>query len=185
MSFKLYRRLHKMGFSRRKLRGSWLHQWGGEHIFHKGLWSLEREAVALAMLFGFLVATSPLIGLHVLLAIVLCLIFRANIPVAFAIQWVTNIFTAPVFYSMAYALGCQILHKPQHHLKEIHGICGHIGQHILLRPGHATLLPGHTFWVNVLWPLTFGCTLIGLVTGAIGYILVMLFWRAKAAPAKT
>jgi len=168
-----------MGISRRKLRGSWLHKWGGEHIFHKGLWSLERDAVALAMLFGFLVATSPLIGFHVVLVILLCLIFRANIPVAFAIQWVTNIFTAPVFYSAAYVLGCLILHRPQHHMKEIHGICEHIGKHILMRPGHTGWLPSRAFVMDILWPLTFGCTLAGLVTGALGYLLVMIFWRAK------
>ena len=50
-------------------------------------------------------------------------------------------------------------------------------------PAFLTSIDGLVNWArsNSLWPLTFGCTLIGLLSGAVGYLLVMLFWR-KAGP---
>ncbi len=170
-----------MGISRRKLRRGWMRHLGAKHIFHKGLWMLERDSVAKACLIGFWVATSPFIGLHVFLAIGLCLWFRANMPVAFALQWVTNIFTAPIFYPAAYLLGCVMLRKPHRSHAEIQVFCENIWNHLLFRPVQDHLGPPLAVFQDILWPLFLGCNLIGLAAGALSAVLVLLFWRSKTA----
>ena len=170
-----------MGISRRKLRGGWMRHLGGDHVFHKGLWALERDSVARACLVGLLVATSPFLGLHIVLAVLLCIIFRANVPVAFAIQWVTNIFTAPIFYPMAYWLGCEILRKPLGNLGAIHDVCDNLWDHLLMRPGTARLGPSSTVLLDIVLPLLFGCTVVGLISGLLAYLSVIVFWAGEKA----
>lgn len=55
--------------SRRRLRGTWLHRLLGDRLFGKELWVLRRETVARGGLVSCLVATSPLMGIQVLLGV--------------------------------------------------------------------------------------------------------------------
>ena len=58
--------------------------------------------VARAMVAGRLPATSPLLGLHHILAVVLAVVLRANVPTAVVVQTVNNPLTIPIYYTMAY-----------------------------------------------------------------------------------
>ena len=106
-------------------------------------------------------------GLHLLVAMPLALIFRANSPITFAIQMLTNIFTIVIYFPAAYLLGCFMMNEdPAPHYHQLTEVICHADFSMLLS---RDLLP-------ILWPLLIGCTVIGFVAGALGYILVMAFW---------
>jgi len=170
MMLKLHRRLDRMGLSRRKLRGGWLHHWIGDHLFDKSLWRLQREGVARACLLGFPIACSPFMGFHILVAMPLGFFLRANLPVIFAIQLLTNIFTLVVYFPAAYVLGCRLTSEnPTPHYRQLAEVISH---------GQFDLLLSRDF-LPILWPLFVGCTVFGLVMGGLGYVLVMSCWPAR------
>jgi uncharacterized protein (DUF2062 family) len=65
--------------------------------------------IALGLAIGLFVAWSPLIGLHIFLAIALSFLFRANKFSAFVSIWASNIFTFFIIYYPEYLLGRLIL----------------------------------------------------------------------------
>jgi uncharacterized protein (DUF2062 family) len=86
-----------------------VHRWLGDHLLSKHLWVFHRGPMARGWLIGCIICTSPFFGLHLITAVLLAMVFRANIPLTFFIQWSTNVFTVPVYYSLAYAFGCRLL----------------------------------------------------------------------------
>ncbi|MFB6349072.1 DUF2062 domain-containing protein [Moraxella sp. ZJ142] len=75
------------------------------------LWQMNRGSLNRAVYVGVLAAFFPLPG-QMPLAIIGSLIFRANIPMAVALTWITNPLTAiPVFW-LAYSLGAALLGEP-------------------------------------------------------------------------
>jgi hypothetical protein len=109
MSLKIARWFHRKGLSRSKLKGGRVHRWLGDHLLSKHLWVFHRGPMARGWLIGCIICTSPFFGLHLITAVLLAMVFRANIPLTFFIQWSTNVFTVPVYYSLAYAFGCRLL----------------------------------------------------------------------------
>ncbi|NJK91779.1 MAG: DUF2062 domain-containing protein [Blastochloris sp.] len=173
MQLKLFRWLHQRGVSRKRLQGGKLHGWLGDHLFHKDMWRLKREPVARAWLLGSLVSLSPLMGFHLLLACTLALFTRSNIPVAFALQWLTNPLTAPLYYPVAYLLGCRILGYTPESREGWKTIFSHLSkfefQWIFSDAGELGQMVAALF---------VGCLALGLALGSAGYLLVHLFWPA-------
>lgn len=170
MTLKLTRRLDKLGVSRRKLRGSFLHSWLGEHLFSKDIWQFRRDGMARGWLIGSLSACTPFLGLQMILAIPFILIFRANVAVSFFLIWLTNPFTAPIFYPFCTWVGCLILGRPPEALlrkmnlwKEFNE--GTISFQSLFETGR-----------DILLPLMTGCMAVGLGIGLTGYFLLRAFW---------
>ncbi|MDR1144981.1 MAG: DUF2062 domain-containing protein [Verrucomicrobiales bacterium] len=186
MKLKFYRRLHRTGLSRGKLRGGFLHGWLGDCLLNKELWLLRKDPVARACFIGLLVTLSPFFGFHVLLSTLLAVIFRANLPVTFAIQWLTNVFTAPFYYLGAYLFGCRVLGIPGHHAAVIKDICDDFWDYFLLRRSYHHL-PGSAekFFGEAVWPLLLGCALLGLLSATLAYLSVKLLWRKKTPAART
>ena len=158
MRLKQFRWLHRKGFSRKKLRGGFLHRWIGETLFLKSLWTPQKNAIARAWLIGCLIATSPFFGFHFLIGLSLAIILRANLPLTIILLFTTNPFTAPFFYSFAFLLGCLILNQPFHSFR---------------------------FEASLTWiyqaglPLILGCSTIGLGFGVSGYFLILKWWNTK------
>jgi uncharacterized protein len=98
--------------SRSKLRGTWLQRLLGERLFGRELWALRRETVARGWLVGCLVATTPLLGVQMLLGVPLALLTRSNLLVVIALIPTTNPLTAGVFYPFAFLVGCQVMGHP-------------------------------------------------------------------------
>ncbi|MDR2664338.1 MAG: DUF2062 domain-containing protein [Puniceicoccales bacterium] len=71
----------------------------------KFLWSLDRDEVASAFLVGWVVALSPLFGVHTILAILCVFLFRANLIIALAVQLVSTPLTIPFLWPFLYATG--------------------------------------------------------------------------------
>lgn len=165
MSLKLMRWLHQRGLSRKRLKGGILHNWFGDHLFNPHLWRLEREGVALAMLLGCLCALSPFFGLHLLIGCSLAMIFRANIPLTAALQFITNPFTVIFYYPSAYLLGARILGEPAMRVENFREI---------LRSQNL----GAIWQVvsDIFWPLFLGCMVCGIAVGTLCWALVLLLW---------
>lgn len=135
--------------------------WLGSHLHDHEIWHFGRRAVAGAVGVGFFLAFVPLPG-HTLLALVLALVFRINLPVTVAAVWIANPVTVAPMYMFALKLGGIVTaHEVQ--FSELHY---------------------DMTWVNLsamfaqLWlPLVVGCLLCGLATGALGHFSVRWLWR--------
>ncbi|WP_296243155.1 MULTISPECIES: DUF2062 domain-containing protein [unclassified Psychrobacter] len=82
------------------------------------LWHFNRHSLNKAVYIGVLSAFFPLPG-QMLLALIGALIFRANVPMALGLTWITNpLTTLPVFYA-GYYIGAKILDVPMISLRII------------------------------------------------------------------
>ncbi|MDR0533071.1 MAG: DUF2062 domain-containing protein [Verrucomicrobiales bacterium] len=182
MKLSFYRRLHKAKLSRMKLRGGFLHGWLGDHLLSKELWRLRKDPVARACFIGFLVSLSPFFGFHILISTILAIVFRANIPVSFTIQWLTNVFTAPFYYTGAYLAGCWMLRLPGDRTEVIKDICDNFWDYFLLRGTHHSFHSTERIFAEAVWPLLLGCTALGLLFAVVSYALVKCLWRDRRQP---
>lgn len=88
------------------------------HLVDPRLWQFNRHSLNKAVYIGVLSAFFPLPG-QMLLALIGALIFRANVPMALGLTWITNpLTTLPVFYA-AYYVGAKILDVPMISLRTI------------------------------------------------------------------
>jgi uncharacterized protein len=134
------------------------------------LWHLNRRSAARAVAIGLFCGLIP--GpLQIAGAIILCLVVRANFPVAAVMTFYTNPFTIVPLYVVAYEYGR--LFFPD------------------AAPSAAWTLPhsaGLTEWMPALlhWmaqlgkPLAVGLVLLALTLAAIGWVAVRLAWRWHA-----
>ena len=82
------------------------------------LWHFNRHSLNKAVYIGVLSAFFPLPG-QMLLALIGSLIFRANVPMALGLTWITNPLTSlPIFYA-GYYIGAKILDAPMISLRLI------------------------------------------------------------------
>lgn len=75
------------------------------------LWQLNRKSLVYAVYIGVMCAFFPLPG-QMLLAIFGAFWVRCNVPMAVALTWLTNPFTALPIYWLAYGVGAQVLGEP-------------------------------------------------------------------------
>src|SRR5690606_28373746 len=104
MSFNFLRRLPKR---KQILESRWLKPFR-EHLHDRHLWRLERHATARGAAIGMFFAFIVPIG-QIPLAAIASIIFRGNIPVAALCTFVTNPFTFPAVFWIAYSIGSFIL----------------------------------------------------------------------------
>ena len=88
------------------------------HLGDPRLWHFNRHSLNKAVYIGVLSAFFPLPG-QMLLALIGALIFRANVPMALGLTWITNpLTTLPVFYA-GYYVGAKIIDVPMISLRLI------------------------------------------------------------------
>ena len=82
------------------------------HFLHKReIWSLSRKKVVAGVFIGIFVSFIPM-PFQMVLASLLAIIFNANLPLSFALIFISNPLTMPFLYYIAYELGLIILNKP-------------------------------------------------------------------------
>lgn len=69
------------------------------------LWSFRVQEVVPALYAGLILAFLPLYGIQILLAFLLALLFRANLPVMVGLQFITNPLTVIPIYFTAFQIG--------------------------------------------------------------------------------
>ena len=123
------------------------------------LFHLNRHSVSVAFFAGIFCAFLPVPGQSVLAAL-LALLLRCNMPIAFALVWITNPLTAPPVFFLNFELGRWLLDRP---------------------PMAFSIEPSWQWFQDqgeaVLLPLLVGSLASGLVFGAIGYGVTHQLWR--------
>lgn len=156
MARKLFRRIIPSAHAIRKLPG--LH-FLGDLLHDPNLFHLNRHSVSAAFFSGIFVAFIPLPG-QMPMAALLALLLRANLPISVALVWISNPLTMPALYFATYQFGRWLLQLP---------------------PVSVSLeLSWHWLWheFGLIWkPLLAGSLLAGLGFGALGYVVMRLFWR--------
>lgn len=125
----------------------------GKYLNAEHLWHINRNQVALSLSIGVFIAFIPLPG-HMIVAALLAILLRANLPVAIASVWVSNPFTMLPMYGFGYFLGAHIL--------------GISMEEIQFNTWKVIL----DFWQ----PLFLGCVILGAVTALMANILLRMVW---------
>ncbi len=90
-----------------KIFGSFLHK--------REIWSISRKKVVAGVFIGIFVAALPM-PFQMILASLLAIIFNANLPISFALIFISNPFTMPPLFYFEYKLGNLIL-NPENPIK--------------------------------------------------------------------
>lgn len=153
----------KFALKRERFRGQW-YLAPFDHLLHDpNLWGIRRRSVVPAFALGLFISFVPFPG-HVLMAALLALALRINIPVAAISTLVSNPLTIGPMYYLAYQLGLRLLGwDPQPFEIEL-SLKWVTGQFV-------------TIWQ----PLLLGCVLLGALLAFIGYAALDLLWRASLA----
>ncbi|MDO8954253.1 MAG: DUF2062 domain-containing protein [Gammaproteobacteria bacterium] len=132
-------------------------KWLGRYLKHPYLWKFDKVAVARAAFIGLFVASLP-IPFQMLLACIMAINFRANLPSTIGLTWISNPLTSTPLAYLAYKLG-------QGLLKTANLDFTALSYHQILAQWH------------IIWPaLLLGSLFMGLVAGTAAWMLVHLFW---------
>ncbi|MFL9590487.1 DUF2062 domain-containing protein [Aeromonas schubertii] len=134
----------------------------GERLLAPRLWRTTPFALGGALAAGLFASWIP-VPMHSLIAVVLALWLGLNLPLALLAVWFNNPLTLPLMYLAAYEIGCRLLGLPAEQF------------HLVWRLGwfeHEAL--------TVLPPFLLGSLLLGLLSAALGYLLLggtLALWR--------
>lgn len=153
----------KFALKRDRFKGQWFLA-PFDHLLHDtNLWSIRRRTVVPAFSLGLFVAFMPFPG-HPLMAALLALALRINIPIAALTTFVSNPLTMGPMYFVAYKTGLGLLDvEPQPFEFEL------------------SLAWIREKFVTIWQPMTLGCVLLGSIAALVGYIGLDLLWRASLA----
>lgn len=145
------------------------------HLADPRLWQFNRHSLNKAVYIGVLSAFFPLPG-QMLLALIGALIFRANVPMALGLTWITNpLTTLPVFYA-GYYVGAKIMGEPMISLRVIGRMIADFSLWVLANGAN----PFVTYRGTVsLTAFCLGLTLLAVVTSIICGLTFKAIWRYK------
>ena len=139
----------------------------GNRVLHSEFWRFTRRSVPRGVAVGLFVGIFALIpGVQIIGAALMSIPFRANIPVAAAMTFLTNPATTPFLLMASIWVG------------------NRLGFHADLASFQALYARGASVGEWVAWmfsdaapALVSGLFLIAVASGAIGYLLSILIWR--------
>ncbi|HAR74932.1 DUF2062 domain-containing protein [Psychrobacter glacincola] len=139
------------------------------------LWHFNRHSLNKAVYIGVLSAFFPLPG-QMLLALIGALIFRANVPMALGLTWITNpLTTLPVFYA-GYYVGAKILDLPMISLRTIGRMISDLSLWIISNGAN----PFITYKGTVsLTAFCLGLTILAIITSIVCGLAFKAIWRYK------
>ena len=146
-------------------RSRWIRPFAGR-VLRSELWRFTRRSVprgvALGMLVGIIVPFA-----QILFASLLCLSVRANVPVAALTTFITNPFTTPLIWVVAYKVGSWLLQ---------------VDAMTVVAPVNAAM--EHSQFDDMLQWLTgatlvtaFGLVVVAIVAAAVSYLATSFGWR--------
>ncbi len=132
--------------------------WLGKHLHEPNLWHLNRKSVSKAFMVGLFCAFLP-IPFQMIVAAVLAVLVRSNLPISVGLVWITNPLTIPPIFYFAYLVGDFIIGQP--------------GQTIEFEMTMEWLQESMSI---IWWPLLFGSIICGTFFGILGYFGIQSFW---------
>jgi uncharacterized protein (DUF2062 family) len=144
---------------RHRLRERWFMRPFKVILEHPVYWTLNRRNVTRAFALGLFIAFVPL-PIHFLLAALLALAMRLNVPAAVAGTLLTNPLTLVPLYYTAYWIGARLLAIPAR------PIAIEMSWEWL-----STVLP-------IIWrPFLLGCAVMGILCAVAGYLVIGGLWH--------
>ncbi len=123
------------------------------------LWHLNRRSVSGAAFVGLFLAWVP-VPTQMILAAIVTVWLRVNLPVAVVLVWITNPITIPPMSYLAYKVGTWLLGRPHQDL-QVELTIEWLGEQL-----------------GYIWaPMLLGSLLIGLISALLGFFAVRLLWR--------
>lgn len=133
----------------------------GDWVYASNLWHINRYSASMAFFVGLFVAFMPIPG-QMVMAAVLAVLLRCNLPLSIALVWITNPVTMPAIFFMAYKVGAMIIDVP------VHPIDFELSVHWF------------THQLTLIWrPFLLGCLVCGLLCGSLGYFTISMAWRYR------
>ena len=153
----------KFAFKRDRIHDQWFMSPFRHLLDDHRLWTIRRRNVLPAFALGIFIAFMPFPG-HMLVAVLLALAMRVNIPVAALSTLISNPLTVgPIFY-VCYQFGVLLLGiEPQPFEFEF---------------SLSSLSEGFT---DIWEPLLLGCLILGSTVTIVAYIALDILWRASIA----
>lgn len=131
----------------------------GRLLHDPNLLHLNRRSVSMAFFVGLFMSFVPLPS-QMIMAAAVAIYIRCNLPISVALVWISNPVTMPPIFYFAYKVGAILLNIPEREFT-----------FDLSWSWLATEL-------EAIWqPFLLGCTVSGLVFGALGFGLIRLLWR--------
>lgn len=131
----------------------------GDRLHDPNLWHLNRRSVSGAFFVGLFWAFMPF-PMQMVSSSATAILVRVNLPISFALVWVTNPLTIPPVFYMNYRVGAWLL--------QCNRFTGDF------EPSLQWL----TDQIDNIWePLLLGSLLCGALAGLIGYVSIRLLWR--------
>lgn len=131
----------------------------GSALKNPNLWHLTRRSSAGGVATGLFCAFIP-IPVQMLIAALLAILFRVNLPLAVIFAWVTNPVTFAPIFIFSYKLGTWLLDEP------------------VRQVAFELTLEWFTDKLIHIWePLLLGSMILGSLSALAGYIAIRLIWR--------
>lgn len=133
---------------------------GLDNFLHDpNLWHLNRYSVSGAFAIGLFICYIP-IPLQMLQAAILAIFFRVNLPISVSLVFITNPFTIPPMFYIAYRVGV-------------------LAMGLEAQPFDFQFSLDWLFLeLGALWrPFLLGCLIMATISSIIGFITVRLLWR--------
>lgn len=140
-----------------KLRNHKHLSWLGDHLHEPNLWHMNRKSVSRAFAVGIFCAFLP-IPMQMLVAAILALVARGNLPISVGLVWLTNPITMPPIFYTTYLVGSWLLGSNE--VLEFKMTMDWLTQSIPL------------IW----WPLLFGSVVCGTIGAIIAYFGIRAIW---------
>lgn len=136
------------------------------------LWRFTRRSVPRGVALGLLVGIFLLIpGLQIAGAALLALPFRANVPMAAAMTFLSNPATTPFILAASYYIGTKML-----------GGTGDMSHLMAMIDRHASIAEWMRWLSSEAAPaLLFGLAVVSIVSAVIGYLIATWLWRGRLA----
>jgi uncharacterized protein (DUF2062 family) len=131
----------------------------GPIIHDPNLWHLNRHSVTKAFAIGLFWAAIPM-PLQMLAAALCAVKFKANLPLAVALVWISNPITMPPIFYSEYLLGAWILDLPQSPFEYELSL---------------SWLKEKLYEIGI--PLYFGSFITGLIASLLGYFIISVAWK--------
>ena len=131
----------------------------GDWIYAGNLWHINRYSASMAFFIGLFVAFMPIPG-QMMLAALLAVLVRCNLPLSVGLVWITNPVTIPGIFFLSYKVGAMIIDVPVENIE----------------------FELSYYWLTnslaAIWrPFLLGCLICGLFFGSLGYFAISMFWR--------
>jgi hypothetical protein len=131
----------------------------GTLIHDPNLWHLNRRSVAGAFAIGLFTCFIPLPG-QMVVAALMAIIFRVNLPIAVALVWVSNPVTMPPMFYLAYEVGAKVMGVKLQHFSFEFSL-----DWLFLELGSR-------------WrPFLLGCLIMASLSSLAGFITIRVLWR--------